>query len=114
MGGASGGTGSGQGGVGRPGGADQPRNDANDGATIVDPVAITDGEDLSLGGANSGGSPGEVVGKGDGPTTAGPARVPLSSVVGEYADRATASAQRQQLPPSQQELVGNYFDRLNQ
>ena len=99
--------------MGRPGGTDQPRNDANDGATIVDPATITDGEDLSLGGSPNG-SPGEVVGKGDGPTTAGPARVPLSSVVGEYADRATASAERQQLPPSQQKLIGNYFDRLNQ
>ncbi len=111
VGGADGGSGSGQGGEGTPGGTDQDRVDTNDGATIVDPVALADGEDLGLGGTPTGPT-GEVIGQGQGPTGAGGTRVPVADVVGEYADRATEAADRQQLPPSQQELIGNYFDLL--
>ena len=60
-------------------------------------VVATGGRTVYIAGQVAQNEKGEVVGKGDGPTTAGPARVPLSSVVGDYADRATASAQRAQI-----------------
>jgi hypothetical protein len=113
VGGAQGGTGEGQGGVGRPGGTNQPRLDTNDNetATIIDPNSIGPGEETPIGGTPTGDSA-EVIGQGDGPTTAGPARVPLRDVVDDYADRATSTADRQQLPPGQRQLVGDYFELL--
>ncbi|MFV0257939.1 MAG: hypothetical protein ACK5PP_05770 [Acidimicrobiales bacterium] len=113
--GAGGGTGQGQGGAGTPGGTDQRRVDTNNGATVVDPAALgsTDGDDVSLGGSPQG-APGQVVGRGDGPSTAAPARVPLSDVVGSFADQATAAVDRPQYAPSQRRLVGDYFDQLSQ
>lgn len=111
VGGASGGNGQGQGGQGTPGGGDQPRNDANDGATIVDPGSLFDGEDVSLGGSPNGqGS--EVVGEGDGLTGAGTTRVPLADILSDYTERATTASSDNRFSPDQQELIGNYFDLL--
>ncbi len=111
VGGAAGGSGQGQGGQGTSGGTDQPRNDTNDGATIVDPTSLVDGEDLGLGGTPNGqGS--EVVGEGDGATGAGSTRVPVSDIIGDYANRATTASSSGRFSPDQQELIGNYFDLL--
>ncbi len=87
--------------------------EANDGATIIDPdaLAANAGDPLGLGGSPTG-TPGEVVGRGDGPTSAGPSRVAVQDIIDDYARRATDASQQQQLPPSQQELVGDYFDLL--
>ncbi|MBT8241760.1 MAG: hypothetical protein KJN63_11080, partial [Acidimicrobiia bacterium] len=115
VGGASGGTGAGQGGVGTPGGTDQPDVDGNNrGGDIVDPTALEAGEPLSLGGSLTGDQSGEVIDQVDGPTNAGTSRVRVSSVAAEYTKRATSAAERSQLPPSQQQLVGSYFDQLSQ
>ena len=111
--GAAGGTGSGRGGAGTSRGGDQARIDSNDGATIIDPLSLTPGDETSLGGV-PGGASAEVIGQGDGPTTAGLARVPLAEIVGQYADRATTAADQQRLAPSQRRLVGDYFDLLSQ
>ncbi|MEM9134001.1 MAG: hypothetical protein AAGE88_16740 [Actinomycetota bacterium] len=113
VGGAQGGTGEGQGGVGTPGGTDQPRIDTNDDqrATVVDTAEATD--ETPLGGTPTGDAA-EVIGEGDGPTTASLAQVPLSEVVADYTRRATEAADAQQLPADQQELVGDYFDLLSQ
>jgi hypothetical protein len=101
--------------VGTPGGTDQPEVDGNNsGGEIVDPSALQAGEPLSLGGSLTGDQPGEVIDQVDGPTRGGTSRVPVSSVAGEYTNRATGAAERSQLPPSQQQLVGNYFDQLSQ
>ncbi|MCP5033094.1 MAG: hypothetical protein GY939_14945 [Actinomycetia bacterium] len=113
VGGAGGGSGSGQGGVGTPGGTDQARVDTNDGQMIVDPLSLNPGDETPLGGVPDGASS-EVIGQGDGPTTASLAQVRLSDIVGDYAERATASADQHQLPPSQRRLVGDYFDLLSQ
>lgn len=113
VGGAQGGTGEGQGGVGNPGGTDQPRIDTNDDqrATVVDAGEAAD--ETPLGGTPTGDAA-EVIGEGDGPTTAGLAQVPLSEVVADYTRRATEAADAQQLPADQRELVGDYFDLLSQ
>ncbi len=111
VGGAAGGSGQGQGGQGTSGGGDQPRNDTNDGATIVDPASLIDGEDVNLGGSPNGqGS--EVIGEGDGATGAGTTRVPVSDIIGDYANRATTASGSGRFSPDQQELIGNYFDLL--
>ncbi len=115
VGGAAGGSGAGQGGVGTPGGTDQPDVDGNNrGGTIVDPNALEAGDPLSLGGSLTGDQPGEVIDEVDGPTRGGTSQVPVSGVVGEYTNRATDAVERGQLPPSQQQLVGSYFDQLSQ
>ncbi len=115
VGGASGGTGAGRGGVGTPGGTDQADVDGNNsGGSIVDPSALQSGEPLSLGGSLTGTQPGEIIDQVDGPTQRGASQVPVSGVVGEYSNRATTAAERSQLPPSQQQLVGSYFDRISQ
>ncbi len=111
VGGATGGSGQGQGGQGTSGGGDQPRNDSNDGATIVDPASLIDGEDVNLGGSPNGqGS--EVIGEGDGATGAGTTRVPVSDIISDYANRATTASGSGRFSPDQQELIGNYFDLL--
>ena len=86
----------------------------NSGGDIVDPAALEKGEPLSLGGSLTGDQPGEVIDQVDGPTRSGTSRVPISSVAGEYTNRATRAAERSQLPPSQQQLVGSYFDLISQ
>jgi len=52
------------------------------------------------------------VGQGDGFTTAGQTRIPVSDVIGDYSRRASDALDRNRLSPSQQELVGDYFDLL--
>jgi hypothetical protein len=99
--------------VGTPGGTDQDRVDTNNNQTIVDPLSLNPGDETALGGTPDGTSS-EVIGQGDGPTTASLARVQLADIVGEYADRASAAADQRQLPPNQRRLVGDYFDLLSQ
>jgi hypothetical protein len=114
VGGADGGSGAGRGGAGAPGGVDQDRVDTNDDATIVDPdaLAAAEGEETPLGGDPSRGAE-EVVGRADGPTTAGSSQVPLSDVIADYADRATAATDGQRLRPGERQVVGDYFDLLS-
>ncbi len=113
VGGAAGGTGAGQGGVGNPGGSDQPRvEEDNSGFGIVDPAALESGEPLNLGGRLTGDGLSETVGTADGPTEVGGSRIPVSDVATDYAQRASEALDRTRLAPSQQELVGNYFDKL--
>ncbi len=104
-----------QGGVGTPDGGEQTRREGdNSGSSIVDPNALESGDPLDLGGTLSNDGSTETVGEGDGLTTSGGSRVPVSDVVGDYADRASRAADSSRLPPSQQELVGDYFDVLTQ
>ncbi len=113
VGGAAGGSGQGQGGVGRPGGFDQPDAEGdNSGFTIVDPSALAEGDPLELGGSLTGEGQSETVGRGEGLTTTGQSRIPVSDVVGDYSQRASEALDRNRLSPSQQELVRNYFDQL--
>ena len=86
-------------------------DDVGQQATVVE--GTSPGEETPLGGTPTGDAA-EVIGRGDGPTTASLAQVPLSEVVGDYARRATATADQQRLPPSQRRLVGDYFDLLSQ
>ena len=52
------------------------------------------------------------MGRGEGLTTTGQSRIPVSDIIGDYSRRASDALDRNRLSPSQQELVGNYFDQL--
>ncbi|MEM8925316.1 MAG: hypothetical protein AAGD35_17570, partial [Actinomycetota bacterium] len=65
-------------------------------------------------GGSRGGGAGVGGARGPGPPTASLARVPLADVADEYARRATAAADRQELPANQRRLVGDYFDLLTE
>ncbi len=78
---------------------------------MFDPVG-GDGDDLNTGGTGSG-QPGETVGRGNGATTAGQARTPLSQALGRYREQATRAIERADLPPSLRDLIQAYFDQLS-
>jgi hypothetical protein len=78
---------------------------------VFDPTG-EDGEDIDVGGAGSG-DPGETIGKGNGGSTAGQARTPLSKALARYQRQATRAIERGDLPPSMRSLIQAYFDQLS-
>jgi hypothetical protein len=111
VGGASGGQGSGQGGPGQSGaGGPEGAGSGENDPTVFDP-SFSDGEELEAGGSGTG-DPGETIGEGNGGTTAGSARTPLSRVIDRYLEQATRVVERGDLPPSLRDVIQTYFDRL--
>jgi len=114
VGGANGSTGSGQGGQGTPDGTgtnDAPAVEQD--PTVFDPGVATDGETLDAGGTPNGGDSTEV-GKGQGTSTAGGSRVPVSGALPRYEEKATRALDQAKVPPSVRSLVDDYFRRLAQ
>jgi hypothetical protein len=112
VGGSSAPTGSGQGGVGRPNGSGNNPSVGLDTSGQNGPVVYDPGDQLDAGGVNGGTDPGQTVGRGNGQTGSGAAFVPLSDVIADYRDRAGRAVERADIPPSQRDLVRDYFDTL--
>jgi hypothetical protein len=113
VGGTNAATGSGSGG---PGTANGTGNNASVGlqqATVYDPTEGTDGEQIQLGG-RPGQGPTFNAGKGQGPSRATGARVPLERALPRYRAEATRALDSLDLPPSLRALVRAYFDSLGQ
>jgi hypothetical protein len=114
-GGTRGGSGSGQGGQGQPShgtGDSQPSSpDQAGGDVLVYDPEYTEGDQLDAGGTGDG-RPGETVGKANGATGSGQTRVPLSRVLTDYQRRATEALARGNVPPSAEDVVRSYFDRI--
>lgn len=77
---------------------------------IFDPVDPAD--ELSLGGTPDGLDDSPIVGTGEGSGLGSDARVPYRQVLGEYADRASATIDQPGYPPRLRDTVRDYFDRL--
>jgi hypothetical protein len=79
---------------------------------VFDPQAGTDGETLDVDGRSTNGESGAPVGRRDTASSTGQARVPLSQILAEYQQRATAASEQADLSPAARALVRAYFDRL--
>lgn len=77
---------------------------------IFDPVDPA--EELSLGGTPDGLDDSPIVGTGEGSGLGSDARVPYRQVLGDYAERASATIDQPGYPPRLRDTVRDYFDRL--
>lgn len=77
---------------------------------IFDPVDPA--EELSLGGTPDGFDDSPIVGTGQGSGVGSDARVPYRQVLGDYAERASATIDQPGYPPRLRDTVRDYFDRL--
>lgn len=103
-----------QGGQGRPGGQAEAGPASAEKPQLGDlnlPPEATDGETMNAGGTPTG-DPGEVVGKGDGPTQGGTVTVAVSDVLPSYRDQALDAIDRTAVSPADRQLVTDYFDQL--
>lgn len=116
-GGAQGGQGSGQGGQqgGAPGQQGQERGDL-DLATVFDPPnrLSPDGEDLNLGGQDSGRGSEQTVGRNPGEGIQNRALVPYLDVLARYQELAARTIEQAGYPVRLRDLVRSYFDRISQ
>lgn len=77
---------------------------------VFDPVDPA--EELSLGGTPDGLDDSPIVGTGEGSGLGSEARVPYRQVLGDYAERASATIDQPGYPPRLRDTVRDYFDRL--
>ena len=84
---------------------------ASQSATVYDPIAGGDGEQINLGG-RPGQGPTTAAGRGQGLHRASGARVPLERALPYYRAEATRALDSLNLPPSLRALVRAYFDSL--
>lgn len=104
----------GQGGTGRQsrvGGSGENASVGLARATVYDPIAEGQGDQVGLGGI-AGTGPDRVVGRGQGPTRGGAVRVPLERALPRYRAEATRALQALDIPPSMRALVRAYFESL--
>jgi hypothetical protein len=95
--------------VGTPNGTGQSTDDSvNTSPTIWDPART---EESSVDGQSTSGES-ETVGQGQGPTAASGARVPVSEVITDYQETAVEALDQGEIPPSQAEIVQDYFDTI--
>jgi hypothetical protein len=112
--GGSSASGPGQGGRGGPGTPNGSGHNASVGlqsATVYDPIAGGDGEQINLGG-RPGQGPTTAAGRGQGQHRASGAQVPLERALPYYRAEATRALDSLNLPPSLRALVRAYFDSL--
>jgi hypothetical protein len=101
--------GSNTGGTGNAGGHSSP-----DTETVYDPTRVGgDGEDLHLGGQDSGQGGESTVGQREGQGIANDSLVPYRDVLADYLDIATRTIERPGYPVELRDLVRTYFDTLS-
>jgi hypothetical protein len=126
------GQGTGQGGQGGGGGGGNPTGSQGQGGpntgggtpnagtpgeldleTVYDPPSGTiDGEDVNLGGTDSGRGDSETVGSSQGQGTQNLGIVPYRDVLADYRERASRTIERPGFPVELRDLVRDYFDRI--
>jgi hypothetical protein len=83
-----------------------------DTTSIFSPLEEGSVSDLVQVGIDGGSADGQITGRAEAPTQAGPSVVPYAQVLPQYLNEAADALDVMQLPPAMRGIVQNYFDRL--